>query len=120
MVDESTDPELRFPEVERHTNDRQRRANVEEKKDGHRAYTAERKAKLIRLTADLRNSDTLLTEFVGKPEQTATKYGLTLTDEEVSTLAAIAGDGELTDEGLAAVAGGVPKAFFDNNCGCSA
>jgi S-adenosylhomocysteine hydrolase len=84
---------------------------VEEKKDGHRAYTAERKAKLIRLTADLRNSDTLLTEFVGKPEQT---------DEEVSTLAAIAGDGELTDEGLAAVAGGVPKAFFDNNCGCSA
>lgn len=93
---------------------------MEEKKDGHRAYTAERKAKLIRLTADLRNSDTLLTEFVGKPEQTATKYGLTLTDEEVSTLAAIAGDGELTDEGLAAVAGGVPKAFFDNNCGCSA
>jgi len=46
MVDESTDPELTFTsEVGRHTNDRQRRSNVEEKKDGHRAYSAERKAK---------------------------------------------------------------------------
>ena len=93
---------------------------MEDKKDGHRAYTAERKAKLIRLTADLRNSDSLLTEFVGKPDQTANKYGLKLTEEEVSTLAAIAGNGELTDEGLAAVSGGVPKTFFDNNCGCAA
>ena len=96
---------------------------MEEKKDGHRAYTAERKAKLIRLTADLRNSDSLLTEFVGKPDQTATKYGLTLTEEEVSTLAAIAGNQELTEEGLAAVSGGNPEeimTFFDNNCGCSA
>ena len=96
---------------------------MEEKKDGHRAYTAERKAKLIRLTADLRNSDSLLTEFVGKPAQTATKYGLTLTEEEVSTLAAIAGNQELTEEGLAAVSGGNPEeimTFFDNNCGCSA
>lgn len=94
---------------------------MEEKKDGHRAYTAERKAKLIRLTADLRNSDALLTEFVGKPDQTATKYGLQLTEEEVSTLAAIAGNQELSDEGLAAVSGGTPIAqFFDNNCGCSA
>jgi hypothetical protein len=97
---------------------------VEDKKDGHRAYSAERKAKLIRLTADLRNSDSLLTEFVGKPDQTATKYGLTLTAEEVSMLAAIAGDQELGDERLAAVSGGTPKdpveGFFDNNCGCSA
>ena len=116
MVDESTDPELTFtPEVGRHTNDRPRRTNVEEKKDGHRAYTAERKAKLIRLTADLRNSDSLLTEFVGKPDSTATKYGLQLTDEEVSALAAIAGDHELTEEGLASVSGGI----FDNNCNCS-
>jgi hypothetical protein len=122
MVDESTDPELTFtPEVGRHTNDRQRRANVEDKKDGHRAYTAERKAKIIRLTADLRNSDSLLTEFVGKPDQTATKYGLKLTEEEVSMLAAIAGSQELSGEALAAVSGGGEEAaFFDNNCGCSA
>jgi hypothetical protein len=95
---------------------------VEEKKDGHRAYSAERKAKLIRLTADLRNSDSLLTEFVGKPDHTANKYGLQLTEEEVSTLAAIAGNQELTDEGLAAVSGGSSpiSTFFDNNCGCSA
>ena len=96
---------------------------MEDKKDGHRAYTAERKAKLIRLTADLRNSDSLLTEFVGKPDQTATKYGLQLTEEEVSTLAAIAGSQELSEEGLAAVSGGTPspiETFFDNNCGCSA
>ena len=88
---------------------------MEEKKDGHRAYTTERKGKLLRLTADLRNSDSLLTEFVGKPDSTATKYGLQLTDEEVSALAAIAGDHELTEEGLASVSGGI----FDNNCNCS-
>ena len=87
---------------------------MEEKKDGHRAYAAERKAKLLRLTADLRNSDSLLTEFVGKPDSTAKKYGLQLTADEVSTLAAIAGDQELSDAGLAAVSGGL----FDNNCGC--
>jgi len=93
---------------------------VEDKKDGHRAYTAERKAKIIRLTADLRNSDSLLTEFVGKPDQTASKYGLQLTTEEVSTLAAIAGNQELTGEALEAVSGGADKPlFFDNNCGCS-
>lgn len=89
---------------------------MEDKKDGHRAYTAERKAKLIRLTADLRNSDALLTAFVGKPDQTANKYGLQLTEEEVSTLAAIAGNQELTGEALAAVSGGVMT--FDNNCNC--
>jgi hypothetical protein len=88
---------------------------VEEKNDGHRAYTSERKVKLIRLTADLRNSDSLLTEFVGKPDQTAAKYDLKLTEEEVSTLAAIAGSQELSGEELATVSGG----FFDNNCGCS-
>jgi hypothetical protein len=87
---------------------------VEEKQDGHRAYSAERKVNLIRLTADLRNSGALLTEFVGKPDQTASKYNLKLTEEEVSTLAAIAGDGELSGDDLAAVSGG----FFDNNCGC--
>jgi hypothetical protein len=121
VVDASTDPELTFtlPAIERHTNDTPRRTNVEDKKDGHRAYTAERKAKIIRLTADLRNSDSLLTEFVGKPDQTATKYGLQLTEEEVSTLAAIAGTQELTGEALEAVAGGADKPlFFDNNCGC--
>jgi hypothetical protein len=93
---------------------------VEDNKDGHRAYTAERKAKIIRLTADLRNSDALLTEFVGKPDSTATKYGLQLTQEEVSTLAAIAGDQELSEAGLAAISGGnASPAFFDNNCGCA-
>ncbi len=93
---------------------------MEEKKDGHRAYTAERKAKIIRMTADLRNSETLLTEFVGKPDQTAKKYGLQLTEEEVATLAAIAGSDELSGADLAAVAGGADApAFFDNNCGCS-
>jgi len=87
---------------------------VEERKDGHRAYAAERKAKLIRLTADLRNSGSLLTEFVGKPDATATKYGLQLTQDEVSALAAIAGNEELSGEELSAVSGGV----FDNNCNC--
>jgi len=91
---------------------------VEEKKDGHRAYTSERKAKLIRLTADLRNSDSLLTEFVGKPDRTATKYGLQLTEEEVTTLAAIAGNQELSEEGLSAVSGGTAM-IFDNNCNCA-
>jgi len=94
---------------------------VEDKKAGHRAYAAERKAKLLRLTEDLRNSDPLLAEFVGKPDQTAAKYGLTLTEEEVSTLAAIAGNQELSGDDLAAVSGGGGIAtFFDNNCGCSA
>jgi hypothetical protein len=107
MVDESTNPELTLTPQSRATHKRQtRRANVEEKKDGHRAYTAERKAKLIRLTEDLRNSDSLLTEFVGKPDQTATKYDLKLTEEEVSALAAIAGSQELNEEALAAIAGG--------------
>ena len=87
---------------------------MEEKKDGHRAYTAERKAKLLQLTADLRGSDSLLTEFVGKPDSTAKKYDLQLTDEEVSTLAAIAGDQELSEASLDLVSGG----FFNNNCGC--
>lgn len=86
--------------------------------NGHRAYSAERKAKLIRLTADLRNSDSLLTEFVGKPDTTANKYGLKLTEEEVSTLAAIAGNQELSGDDLSAVSGGAVAAFFDNNCGC--
>jgi hypothetical protein len=91
---------------------------MDNKKDGHLAYSSDRKAKIIRLTADFRNSDTLLMEFVGKPDTTATKYGLQLTEEEVSTLAAIAGNQELTGEALDAVAGGTVKAFFDNNCGC--
>ncbi len=92
---------------------------MDSKNDGHRAYTAERKAKIIRFTADLRNSETLLTEFVGKPDVTADKYGLKLTAEEVSTLAAIAGNGELDGEQLAAVSGGAASVmFFDNNCGC--
>ncbi len=92
---------------------------MEEIKDGHRAYTADRKAKIIRLTSDLRNSESLLTEFVGKPDQTATKYGLNLTAEEVSTLAAIAGNGELSGDALSAVSGGASSPMvFDNNCGC--
>lgn len=91
---------------------------MQEIQDGHRAYTAERKAKLLRLTADLRGSESLLTEFVGKPDQVSTKYGLQLTEEEVSTLAAIAGNGELDGEALSAVNGGAAAMFFDNNCGC--
>jgi hypothetical protein len=92
---------------------------VEDKKDGHRAYSSDRKAKIIRLTADLRNSDSLLTEFVGKPDHTAGQYGLQLTEEEVGTLAAIAGTQELTGEALDAVSGGTNQPhFFDNNCGC--
>lgn len=79
---------------------------MEKKDDGHRAYTAERKANIIRLTEDLRSSDSLLTEFVGNPDQVATKYDLKLTEEEVSALAAIAGSQELDEEALAAVAGG--------------
>ncbi|HET9623659.1 MAG TPA: hypothetical protein VFP84_19940 [Kofleriaceae bacterium] len=82
-----------------------------DKKDG-REYNAERKANLVRLTDALRGSDELLTEFVGKPDQTASKYNLTLTQDEVSTLAALA-SGELSDEVLAAVSGG-----SNNNCIC--
>jgi hypothetical protein len=89
---------------------------VEKKEDGHRAYTAERKANIIRLTEDLRSSDSLLTEFVGKPDQMATKYGLKLTEEEVSALAAIAGSQELNEDALAAVAGG---GDININCPCS-
>jgi hypothetical protein len=85
---------------------------VDEKEDGHRAYTAERNAKIIRLTEELRSSDSLLTEFVGNPDQMATKYGLKLTEEEVSALEAIAGSQELNEEDLAAVAGGA-------NFGCT-
>jgi hypothetical protein len=77
---------------------------VEEKDEGHRAYAAERKANLIRLTDDLRSSDSQLTEFVGNPDEVAAKYGLTLTEEEVSFIAD--SHGELTDDALAAVAGG--------------
>ena len=87
---------------------------MDNKNDGHRAYTAERKAKIAQLTEDLRSSDSLLTELLSKPDQTAAKYGLQLTQEEVSTIAAIAGGQELSGEELAAVAGG------DNgNCNCS-
>jgi hypothetical protein len=93
---------------------------MESNQDGHRSYSSERKAKILRLTADLRNSEALLTEFVGKPDTTATKYGLQLTEEEVATLAAIAGADELTGESLDAVNGGANQPhFFDNNCGCS-
>jgi hypothetical protein len=90
---------------------------MNENNDGHRAHLAERKAKVIRLAADLRSSDSLLTEFVGKPGQTATKYGLQLTEEEVSTLAMIAGSQELSGEALAAISGGVAT-LFDVNCMC--
>lgn len=83
-----------------------------DKKDGHREYAAERKANLIRLTEAIRSSDSLLTEFVGNPDQMATKYGLKLTEEEVSALAASARGEELNEEALSAVAGG-------DNVGCS-
>lgn len=73
----------------------------------------------MRLTADLRNSDALLKEFVGGADTTAQKYGLQLTAEEVSTLAAIAGTEELSAESINAVSGGLPiMGFFDNNCSC--
>ena len=87
---------------------------MEDKEDGYREYAAERKANIIRLTEELRSSDSLLTEFVGNPDQMATKYGLKLTEEEVSALAAIAGSQELNEEALAAVAGG----STDLNFGC--
>ena len=87
--------------------------------DGHREYVAERKANIIRLTEDLRTSDSKLTEFVGNPNQVATKYGLKLTEEEASALAAIAGNQELDDEALSAVAGGslsTNNGCINNNC----
>jgi hypothetical protein len=94
---------------------------VEGKRDGHREYAAERKAKLLQLTTDLRTSDSLLTAFAGNPDQTAKQYGLRLTEEEVSAIAAITGSTELDTETLAAVAGG---SFGDSrdtqsNCGCN-
>ena len=112
MVDESTDPELTFPlAIERHTQATNKEDDVDEKEEGHRAYTAERKANLIRLSEDLRNSDSLLKEFIGNPDEVAAKYGLKLTEEEVSVIAE--SQGELTDEALAAVAGG-----GNGNCNC--
>jgi hypothetical protein len=111
MVDEPTDPELTFTTaVELH-----KETNMEQK-DGHRAYAAKRQAKLIRLAADLRGSDTLLTEFVGKPDDVATKYGLQLTKDEVSMLAVSARSQELNGNDLAAVSGGAN--LFDINCLC--
>lgn len=74
--------------------------------EGHREYAAERKANIIRLADDLRGSDALLAQFTGDPGQTATKYGLKLTEEEVTALVSIAGSGELNEDALAAVAGG--------------
>jgi hypothetical protein len=116
MVDESADPELTFSPRRSNDNERQtRKTNVENNKDGHRAYTAERKTKLLRLTADLRNSDSLLTEFVAKPDQMAAKYDLQLTEEEISAVAAIAGGEELSEDALAAVAGG---GDVNINCPC--
>lgn len=85
-----------------------------EKEDGHRAYTAERKAKIIRLKKDIRSSDSLLAEFVANPDQVATKYGLKLTEGEVS---ALVGGQELTDEALAEVAGGLINSC-NANCNC--
>ena len=90
---------------------------MDEKKDGHRAYQAERKAKVLRLAADLRNSDELLKDFSGTPDKISQKYGLQLTQEEVASLAAIAGTQELSGEALTAVSGGI-LTFFDNNCKC--
>ncbi|HET9623661.1 MAG TPA: hypothetical protein VFP84_19950 [Kofleriaceae bacterium] len=89
-----------------------------DKKDGHREYAADRKVKLTQLTEALRGSDALLNEFVSKPEQTATRYGLQLTEEEVATLAAIAGSQELSGEALAAVAGGSVETDININCRC--
>lgn len=88
--------------------------------DGHRAFTAERKANLIKLTEALRNSDSLLTQFVANPNQVATTYGIKVTEEEATALAAIAGNQELDEQALAAAAGGVgaPDATSDNS-GCS-
>jgi hypothetical protein len=92
---------------------------VDEKKDGHREYAAERKANIIRLTEDLRSSESLLTEFVDSPGQLATKYGLKLTEEETTALAAIAGSEELDEAALAAVAGGSLGVSDGNgNCNC--
>jgi len=91
---------------------------VEDKNDGHRAYTAERKASIIRLTEELRSSDSLLTEFVGNPNKLATKYGLKLTEEEISALAAIAGSQELDEAALNAVAGGSTDTTINGNCNC--
>lgn len=87
-----------------------------DKKDGHREYAAERKVNLFRLAKDLRSSDSMLTEFVGNPDQMATKYGLKLTEEEVSALAAIARDQELNEEDLAAVAGGTNNGCLNLIC----
>lgn len=90
-----------------------------DKKDGHREYAAERKANIIRLTEDLRSSESQLSEFVGNPDQTATKYNLRLTTEEVAALAALAGSQELDEAALAAVAGGTKESTDINiNCGC--
>ncbi len=89
---------------------------MEDNKDGYQAYAAERKAKLLRLTEDLRNSDSLLTEFVNKPDQMAAQYGLKLTEEEVSTVVALARGEELNEDALDAVAGGGDN--MNCNCGC--
>jgi len=89
---------------------------MEEKKQGDRAYRAERKANVMRLAADLRNSESRLKEFAQEPNKMAQGYGLQLTEEEAITLSAIAGTEELSGDALTAVSGGI--AFFDNNCEC--
>jgi hypothetical protein len=89
---------------------------MEDNKQGDRAYRAERKAKVMRLAADLRSSESRLKEFEKEPNKTAQGYGLQLTEEEAATISAIAGTQELSGEALSSVSGGL--AFFDNNCGC--
>lgn len=75
-------------------------------KDGHREYAAGRKASVIRLTDDLRGSDSLLKEFASNPGEVTSKYGLKLTEEEVASLSTLVASGELNEAALSSVAGG--------------
>jgi hypothetical protein len=89
---------------------------VDEKKEGHRDYAAERKAKIVQLTEDLRSSETLMAEFVANPDETTKKYGLRLTEEEAAAFAAVAQGEELNEEVFVVVVGGTSNS--NCNCGC--
>lgn len=86
--------------------------------DGYREYAAERKANIIRMLEDLRSSDSVRSAFMNDASRLATKYGLTITEEEASALAAAVDEQELSEEALAAVAGGgTNNGCINNKCG---
>jgi hypothetical protein len=95
---------------------------MDEKKDvtKYREYTADRQVKLSKLIRELRTSSSLLKEFQSAPAAVATKYGLTLTEDETARVGEVATariSDEVGTDALEAVAGGV--ADSNGNCPCT-